>query len=86
MLKHMNFPLSSYDLDKFRKNGFIDIFQNIMFLKKKLGRKLKNPKIRDSHFVELTILRLYSLLFAIPLINVALRDSQTYADSRQKIE
>ena len=65
---------------------FINILKNIMFLKKIWGRNLKNPKIRDSHFVELTILRVYRFLFAIPFINVALRDSQTYAGSRLKIE
>ena len=34
------------------KMDFIDIFQNNV-LEKFRGRKLKNPKIQDSHFVDL---------------------------------
>ena len=55
-----------------------------MFLKF-WGSKSRNIKIRDSHLVELVILRLTSVLYAFPFNSLPFMNSQTIANFGSKI-
>ena len=55
-----------------------------MFLKF-WGSKSRNIKIRESHLVELVILRLACVLYAFPFNSLPFMDSQTIATFGSKI-